>query len=64
VQVPVSVLISALSNDINDQRPQLPSVSHLATVDVPWPNFVSRPTEFGTKFVREVPLFLQIPNFL
>jgi len=32
-------------------------VACLATVDMPWPNFL----EFGTTFQREVTLFLQTP---
>jgi len=33
-----------------------------STIDMPWRNFLS--PEFRKKFQRDVPLFLQIPNFL
>jgi len=38
------------------------SWQHVATIDVPWRNFLS--PEYGTKFQREVPLFWRYQNFL
>jgi len=48
-------------------KPQRPSVGelyiqHIATTDLPWRNFVS--PEFVTKSQREVPIFLELLNFL
>ena len=37
-------------------------ISYSPMVGVPWRNF--RSTEFDTNFQREVPLFLEMPNFL
>ena len=45
---------------VNDRSMTISCFSHLAKVDLPSPDFLSRP-EFGTKFQRDVPLFLEIP---
>ena len=58
--------LCASSHDALDRRrgnPQAPSSTSFVdhSIDLPWWNFPS--PEFGAKFQREVPWFLEIPEF-
>ena len=63
---PMCNKLCASSHDALDRRrgnPQAPSSTSFVdhSIDLPWWNFLS--PEFGAKFQREVPWFLEIPEF-